>query len=191
MSEKWLPVKGYENLYEVSNYGRVKSLKRATTSGKVLKLYKNPNGYVYVSLCKDNIKKQKRVHKIVLEAFCPDHDPFKDQIDHIDGNKANNMLSNLEWVNGSENMKRAYATAPETHYSKKVIDIDTNIIYRSISEAARSVGGKEAKVVSRVCNGKRSNYRDHRFAFLDDYEKGIIQCESVQRPKRSARMLWR
>lgn len=191
MSEKWLPVKGYENLYEVSDFGRVKSLKRFSTNGKILKLVNHPNGYVYVCLCKNNIRKQKRVHKIVLEAFCPEHDPRKNQIDHIDGDKTNNNLSNLEWVTQSENMKRAYKNGLEVPVGIKVIDIDTKEIFNTATEAVRKVGGKRADSIIRVCKGKRSNYRNHRYSYLEDYEKGIIRCFNVKRPKESAKMLWR
>lgn len=95
MNEIWKDIPGYEGLYMASDKGRIRSCKRFTTSGKILSQHKNKrNGYMTVSLCKNNIKKTKRVHVLVMSAFQPvdkkvgyDHDYT---IDHIDGNKENN-----------------------------------------------------------------------------------------------------
>lgn len=192
ISEIWKPVPGFEGLYEVSNMGRVKSIKRTTTRGGYMHLRIDVNnGYVYTCLHKGNKAYSRRVHRLVLMAFVPDHPKEADQVDHIDGDKTNNVLSNLEWVTGSENMKRAYSRTPEKHSSRKVIDIDTKEIFWSATAALQSVHGRGVQSITRVCNGKRSNYRNHRFAFLEDYQAGIIKCSKVSKPKRSAEMLWR
>lgn len=108
MEEVWKDVKGYEGLYEVSNLGRIKSSQRSGTPGGIRKLNKNKYGYVYVMLNKSNKKKNHTVHRLVGLAFIPLVDG-KELINHIDGNKSNNNLKNLEWVNHSENRKHAYA----------------------------------------------------------------------------------
>lgn len=190
--EKWLPVTGYEGLYEVSSFGRVKSKKRNTTNGGILKGHVNKrNGYVYVSLSKHGKTQFVRLHRIVLTAFSPPTNSDANQVNHKDGIKTNNTLENLEWVTSSENMKHAFANNLVSLCCKKVIDINTNEIFDSMGDAARSVGGKNVSSITKVCMGERSNYRNHKFAYLEDYEKGIIRCNNVKHPKRSCESLWR
>ena len=104
MSEEWRDIKGYEGLYQVSNYGRVRSVARIVTwKNNQIKSYKSrimkirqKNGYCTVSLYKNFNSKDIRVHRLVGEAFIPNPDnlPF---INHIDENKQNNRVENLEW----------------------------------------------------------------------------------------------
>lgn len=89
INEEWKPVKGYEGLYEVSNIGRVRSLKRAATSGIVLKQTMK-HGYMHVCLSKENKPSTKRVHRLVAEAFIAN--PMdKPVVNHIDGDKTNKL----------------------------------------------------------------------------------------------------
>lgn len=114
MTEHWKPVKGYEGLYEVSDLGRVRNKK-----GKILKASTGSNGYKILQLCKNSIVKNKKVHRIELEAFKPK--PFKNAVvDHIDGDKQNNKLANLEWVTSSENQKRAMEKGLKTRGAARV-----------------------------------------------------------------------
>lgn len=188
--EMWKPIKGYEGLYEVSTYGRVRSLHRATTSGKILKLYVNAsNGYVYVCLSKGNRKNQKRVHRCLMNAFYGEH-PDK-QVNHIDGDKTNNHIENLEWCSSSENMIHAYSHGLEKAEGRKVIDLTTNRVFNTLTEAAMSLGSGKASAISRVCNGMRSNYKNHKFAYLDDYKKGIVPEFHGKYARKSSKSLWR
>lgn len=195
MSEKWKAIKGYEGLYEASSLGRIRSLKRTSTSGRVLKQYVSPhNGYCYVSLCKDNRRISKRVHKLVYTAFYgwewgsgyhKEH-----TIDHIDGDKTNNRIDNLEVCTQSENQKRAYKKGLNPVFSKMVIDLTTGQIFDSVLEAANSVRtGANGAAVSRVCKGRRSQYRNHKFAYYDDYLKNTIP-QFRGRAKESCKKLW-
>ena len=102
----WKSVRGYEGLYEVSNLGRVRSLKRATTSGVVLKQAMK-RGYMHVCLSKENRPSTKSVHRLVAEAFIAN--PMdKPVVNHLDGDKTNNAVSNLEWATYSENELHSY-----------------------------------------------------------------------------------
>ena len=193
--EIWKAVKGYEGLYEVSNYGNVRSVPRNNTKGKILKPYiSKQNGYCTVSLSKNNKKKTVRVHCILMQAFNPaNKKPGYDAqytIDHKDGNKTNNRLDNLEWCSQSENQKRAYALEINGKSTKKVINLDTKEIFNSVTDAAASVGGKRANAIARVCKGKRSHYRNVHFAYYEDYVNNTIpQFKSYT--KRSSENLWR
>ena len=196
IKEVWKPVCGYEGLYEVSDLGNVRSLPRNTTKGKVLKPYINTfNGYAYVCLSKDNRRTQKRVHALVMMAFCPvDKKPGYDPmftIDHVDGNKTNNELSNLEWCTQAENQRRAYKLGLQKTecLKKKVINLDTFEIFDSLGDAARSVGGHKGSAITRVCRGVRSHYRNAHFAYYSDYINGTIP-KFTGRSKRSSETLW-
>lgn len=95
MREVWKEIKGLEGLYKVSNKGRVLSMRR----NLVLKTNINENGYEMISLQ----KKKYRVHRLVAEAFIPNIEG-KPEINHIDENKLNNKVENLEWATRSENI---------------------------------------------------------------------------------------
>ena len=103
--EIWKSIFGYEGLYEVSNYGNVKSL---ISNGKILKPSKDKAGYLILTLCKDKNHKTKLVHRLVAIAFL--HNPEnKPEVNHKgdDGNKQNNHVYNLEWSTSLENMRHA------------------------------------------------------------------------------------
>ena len=98
--EQWKDIEGYEGIYQISSHGRVKSFKNGKI--KILKSRINDKGYNTTCLRKDGKSKYKLVHRLVAEAFIPNIDS-KPYINHIDGNKLNNNINNLEWVTPSEN----------------------------------------------------------------------------------------
>lgn len=116
MIEQWREVKGYEGFYAVSNIGSVKSLRRTISrvGGKPRTLPERmmtgsvkSNGYLHVSLRKPGELQLKRhVHRLVAEAFLPL--VAGQEVNHIDGNKLNNCVSNLEWCTRAENMAHAW-----------------------------------------------------------------------------------
>lgn len=186
--ERWKPVKGYEGLYDVSDAGRVRSLKRTTTNGRILTLHTSQqNGYVYATLCKNGVKRSKRVHRLVMTAFAPDTE--KPQINHKDGNKTNNALCNLEWCTGKENMAHAYATGLEKAPTRNVIDLTTGKIYESVTDAAVSLDGRTS-AVSKVCKGIRSQYKNHVLAYYDDFIHDTVPVFRGKFKKRSSENLW-
>ena len=116
--EIWKDVKGYEGAYQVSSFGRVRSLDRKVPSkygrfrkvkGMILKLRTDKDGYYKVNLKKNQKGKSSRVHRLVAEAFInnPENKP---QVNHINGVKSNNNILNLEWATLSENRRHAYQT---------------------------------------------------------------------------------
>ena len=115
-NERWLPVIGYEDMYEVSNAGHVRSIERTVSSkeygsyrkkGRVMRLQISDCGYLCVHLCKNGTEKRFRVHTLVIEAFISKKPFTKAQVNHKDGIKTNNHPDNLEWCTNSENQKHA------------------------------------------------------------------------------------
>lgn len=107
MEEIWKQIDdGYEQ-YQISTFGRVKSLKRK--SEKILSLDKDRNGYMNVKLSKDGVIRKFKVHRLVALAFIANPDNLP-EVNHKDGNKANNCIDNLEWTTRSQNMRHAYDT---------------------------------------------------------------------------------
>ena len=131
--EVWKDIEGYEGLYQVSNFGNIKSLPKVRHNGrgtyiqkeKILKPSNTSTGYKKIELCKDGKRKGFKVHRLVAIAFIPNPDN-KPEVNHIDGNKINNNIDNLEWVTSSENTIHAYETGLNSN--KKDLD-EKKIIY--------------------------------------------------------------
>lgn len=103
--EVWKPIPDFEELYQVSNFGRVKSF----WHGKPRIMKPNVSfGYLRIQLCKDGKAKKFLVHRLVAQAFIPNPDA-KPQVNHIDGHSFNNHADNLEWATGSENIQHSFA----------------------------------------------------------------------------------
>lgn len=107
MEEIWKDIDGYIGKYQVSNLGKVRSLPRNGTVRykRILKIQTDRKGYNYVSFH----KKKFKVHRLVAEAFIPNPEN-KPQVNHIDGNKINNCVNNLEWATAQENIQHSLKT---------------------------------------------------------------------------------
>ena len=143
-TERWLPVVGYEDWYDVSNLGRVRRMApaRGTWVGRVLKGYHSSctSGYVRVILCDDSdVKHLCTVHQLVMAAFIGPRQDEK-QVNHKDGIKTNNHLYNLEYVTCSENHYHAYATGlkhkqrGEEHGGHKLTENDIHSMRKLFGE---------------------------------------------------------
>ena len=158
MNEIWKDIAGYEQLYQVSNIGRVKSLERKVkwkngyriVSEKIIKQIKDKDGYLKVNLNKGGIKKNIRVHRLVCYAFIPNQENFT-EVNHKDECKTNNNVENLEWCTREYN--NSYGTRKQ-RFCKKVICIETGKIYTSTREIKRQFGFNNSSI-SQCCNGKR------------------------------------
>ena len=104
--ETWLPVVGWEGLYEVSDLGRVRSLPRKGTRGGLLSPGTKTSGHLVVILCAHGSKTTRHVHQLVLEAFTGPCPPGLESL-HDDGNPARNVLANLRYGTHGENMRDA------------------------------------------------------------------------------------
>ena len=110
--EIWKDIPGWEGLYQISNYGRIKSYKQFE-SGKIMSLVNKTGDYFSVVL-QGNGRKQRsaRVHRLVAEAFIPNPEGLP-EVNHIDGNKQNNSVDNLEWCSQSYNVLHSIRMHPE------------------------------------------------------------------------------
>lgn len=115
MDEIWKDIKDYEGLYQVSNLGRVRSLdkivirtdgKNRHQKGKILKLQISKYGYNVITLWNNNVSKQFKVHRLVAMAFIPNPNNLP-QVNHIDEDKLNNKIDNLEWCTALENNRHS------------------------------------------------------------------------------------
>lgn len=157
MKEEWRPVVGFEKYYQVSNFGKIRNLPRKVSRDdslgrkytsvrgqRIMKTCYNRCGYEMVTLCVNRNKTPHGVHKLVAEAFIPNPNN-KPQVNHIDGDKTNNRVDNLEWCTCSENNIHkfrvlAYKNMGGETTRKGVVCIETGKKYYSLSECERMIG---------------------------------------------------
>lgn len=164
--ENWKKVKEFDN-YEISNFGNVKSL--YFKKPKVLKHKVDRDGYLCIGLYLDKKPYYKKIHRLVIQHFSDDVE--KDTVNHIDGNKKNNCLSNLEWATRSENNKHAYLKGLKVqngeHLKKRIVvnKIGFEKIFNSMKEAAIELG-LDANCLSKVCRGKHKTHNKYTANFI-------------------------
>lgn len=168
-TEIWKDIEGYEGLYQVSNLGRVKSLKFGKE--KILKPRDNGIGYLKVILFKDGKGKHLYVHRLVAQAFIKNPENLP-QINHKDENPENNFVENLEFCDAKYNSN--YGTRNERiiknrngkNASKKVICVETNIIYHSVREAQRQTGIQNSHITE-CCKGNRKSAGNYHWKYSE------------------------
>lgn len=155
--EVWKEVKNYSELYEVSDFGHVRSVK----SGKLLKQHIDHGGYVYVCLCKPGEKKNKKVHRLVADAFIRNPE-IKDFVNHKNGVKTDNSVSNLEWCTKSENERHARKHGLKRATNRKISDDGVRFIRDNYIPKDPVFGGVplarafgvDQRVISRIVNNE-------------------------------------
>lgn len=172
-SDEWKPIAGYEGIYEVSIGGLVRSVKRKVWNGhafvqleeRLLKPNTLSKGYLQVTLYNNRRRKCFQVHRLVASAFIENPDNLP-QVNHINGNKKDNRVENLEWCDNSNNQLHAWKMGlQQPHYchggadmKKRValLDADGNIEkkFESILEASRYMGCPSPANLSHLLNGK-------------------------------------
>ena len=153
--ETFVKIEGFEK-YEVSNLGKVRNIK----SGKVLKPQLNRNGYLMHLLYENNKQKHLYLHRIIAIAFI-DNPEEKPCVNHIDENKLNNDLSNLEWCTVKENNIHGTRTkrVAEKCFKKVIqLDLNDNVLngFESMTQAEQETGASVSHISS-CCNGKRKS----------------------------------
>ena len=178
INEVWKPIEGTDGRYEVSNTGKVRSLNYGRRGiVKELKPWDN-GGYRRINLNVDGEKKNFLLHRLVAEAFIPNPDN-KPEVNHKDGDKWNNTVSNLEWSTRIENISHADQTglreksidalrSHNSHERKPIIA--TNVItgeeiaFESIQAAQRAIGTKD---INRVLNGQQRKAKGYTYRYAD------------------------
>mgnify|MGYP002516627695 CR=1 FL=1 len=108
--EQWKPIQEFNGEYEVSNLGRVRSMKQyGGQVGRIMPQTKQHHGYHAVMFWMNNKAYCRKVHRLVAEAFIPNPDNLK-EVNHIDGNHDNNQVSNLEWITHQANVQHSFDT---------------------------------------------------------------------------------
>lgn len=171
MKEIWLPVKGYEGLYEVSSFGRVRSLgnfKSNNSKVRVLKPGINKFGYLHVCLYKNGGKNMCLLHRLVAEAFIPNWFD-EEQVNHRDENPKNNHIDNLEWCDRKYNcnygtrIDRIREKRINGKCSKPILQLTKSVElireFPSIKEAVRN--GFDLGNIHSCCSGKRQTHRGY------------------------------
>lgn len=191
--ETWKDIQGYEGLYQISDLGRVRSLNRKvkrsgktmTLQGVVLKPQKSSNGYLFVALSKGGETKQLLIHRLVANAFMPNG---AGEVNHIDEDKTNNTLSNLEWLSHKANINHGSCIERRTANSdfsgknnpmygrcrgnspraKKILQLDMkgSIIaeYDCIIDAANTIGCSVSSIRNAL-KGRTSHCRNFKWIY--------------------------
>lgn len=190
--EIWKDVKDYEGLYQVSNLGNIKSLDRVvklvsknqfnsfTTlkaiKGKEISKVVNSKGYYQIALYKNGKMKNKLLHRLVLEAFIPNIEN-KPTVNHIDGNKLNDRLDNLEWATNKEQISHAinnlgFKSVISDKCRQKQIELHQRKVRRSDGSIFNSI--KEASLgdevlrrnISQVCKGYKKTAGGYSWEYV-------------------------
>ena len=166
--EIWKKVLNYDD-YEASNFGNVRSLKKRKP--KILKPSISSSGYLQVILCRNGKTKNYFIHRLVAEAFIKKTNNYN-EINHLDENKKNNKVENLEWCNRKENMnygniKQKISVAN----SKKVVKLNSNgailNIYNSILEASKLNEAQSTHIV-RCCKHKAKTHKGYKWEYFEN-----------------------
>ena len=179
MSEIWKKTNINDDI-SVSNMGNVRNDKTKT-------IYKqnHKNGYLYVTLKTttetETKERGQRIHRLVAEAFIPNDDPKnKNQVNHIDGNKSNNKVDNLEWISQSDNIKHAASTGLLKSQARKIhqFDKDGKLIktYDSISQASKDTGIDDG-TICKVCKGSGNKTAG---GYIWKYDDEDILCKRTE-----------
>ena len=163
--EQWKQIEDYEH-YEVSTEGRVKNKK-----GEILKARKNEHGYLYVSLWKNNKGKNFRVNRLVAIACIPNPNNNTD-VNHINEDKTDNRVENLEWLPHGENIKhgtlqqrRAEKLKGNTYHNTPVRCIETGQEFESVKQASEWLNVRPTSLTKHL-RGQRKSIKKYHFEYV-------------------------
>lgn len=166
-SEVWKSVCGYEGRYEVSNFGNICRSERPSIKRQAIFQQAHSKGYWVVRLYDGKKYKSFYTHRLVAEAFIENPNGFP-QINHIDGNKRNNHVDNLEWVTNKKNSEHAIRTGL-SKVTKRCICLSDGKKFFSCADAARFYGIHPV-CVSEACDGRKKSAHGKIFAFCSNNE---------------------
>jgi hypothetical protein len=195
--EIWKDINGYEGYYQISNQGNVRSIDRFDgvhdRKGTIIKPNLKQNGYLQVGLRMHSKRKWIGVHRLVAIHFIenPDNKP---QVNHIDGNKQNNTINNLEWVTAKENQNHATKLGlrknmpkgkkhcyygkfgADSHSAKQVIRRNPKTGETKLYKAKvlAKYEGFDVTSISKCCHGKLKTHKGYEWYFANDSDKDIV-----------------
>ena len=198
MTEIWKNIEGYENLYQISSIGRVRSLDRFDSigrfiKGKILKPRIDKDGYHCIFLSKNGTQKPFKIHRLVAQAFIPNPDN-KPCIDHVNCVRSDNRLENLRWVTYLENnlnpitRKRSSDTHREIYQgennpnygnrgknnplSKPIVQLTLDNEIVKLWFAAKDAEREkqfDASTITKCCRGKKQTHKNYKWQYVDDW----------------------
>lgn len=195
--EIWKDIKGFEGYYQVSNYGNIKSLTRfdgiRERQGQEIKQSLKYNGYLQVGLRKNSERKFCSVHRLVAIHFL-DNPENKLQVNHIDCNKQNNNINNLEWTTSKENLYHAKINGLRNNMpkgekhpnfgkygehsksAKKVVryNRDTGEAKLYNAKILAKEDGFDVTSISKCCHKKLKTHKGYEWYFEKDFDKDIV-----------------
>lgn len=172
--EQWKPIPGYEGYYQVSNEGRVKTLSRYNLKNQLLpeRILKAPldRGYPRVLFYKNKKRKHFSVHRLVAQAFIPNPEK-KPQVNHINEDKTDNRVENLEWATSKENNNHGTRTERQAKTRRRLIKQLTQTgevikIWGGLRVASRSLGASPG-LISQAANGQRPTAYGYKWCYED------------------------
>lgn len=184
IEEIWRDIKGFENKYQISNYGRVKSLVRnKRLNNQIRKTTISNEGYEKIVLTNKKYTKTFYIHRLVAETFIPNPKKLK-EVNHKDEIKTNNYVENLEWctrkynINYGKRNNKSSNTLKENNYNSKQIfqyDLNGKLIkkWKSVTEAANFLKINKS-ILSNICNKNMSFYNGFYWSFIQEDKKIII-----------------
>jgi len=184
----WKPVVGYEGLYEITDYGAVKSIRQGAHYNKLMKPYLAGEGYLYLHVKIGNKSPHLLLHRVVAEAFIPNPENKK-YVDHINTVRTDNRVENLRWCTNSENSLNPITNKRRRQVAKKIaINISTHVVneetgawFNSMLDAAKAFNISFGSVISscyhhqkglprrKTCRGKKV----YHFRYATDEENAM------------------
>lgn len=173
MDDTWSKINGYSN-YSVSKNGEI----RNDMTGKIKSGRNNRYGYSVVDLYSNGKRQTERVHRLVANTFIPNPEN-KSQVNHINGDKQNNSISNLEWCTASENMRHAFDIGlvepsrsmlgkrnPNAgRHGRSVRIVETGEVFSSITECEKAIGGNNRHICD-CLSGRQNTHRGYHFEYV-------------------------
>ena len=150
------------DMYYVSSHGRVYSKRR-----KIFLKSCNNQTYRMILVSINKQRKAYKIHRLVAEAFIPKVSSDRHYVNHIDGDKTNNHVSNLEWVTHEENMEHAFTKGLHSNPKRPILCVELNKVYESIMDASRELNLFPGDI-GQVCKGNHKTCGGYTFRYLEE-----------------------